>query len=217
MKIVLICFSMYVWLLCGMAMVLVLVFVFELRVGSSAFFYFLSSFDSLSLFFIIFLALIPSALLLTSSLCTCCTVSLWSFFFIIFLLSIPGALCWNTNSSTLLVTPWISDGYPVRIKCAGSLFKFHLLITLAVIWISRTVAGSKNWMSWKESLRVSSHFYIDYPRSKVTIIISIILVVTSLSIIIVFLFYIDYPRSKVTIRISIISVVISLSIIIVAN
>ena len=43
-----------------------------------------------------------------------------------------------------LVTLWISYGYPVHIKRAGSSFEFYLSITLVVIWISRTVAGSKN-------------------------------------------------------------------------
>ena len=61
------------------------------------------------------------------------------------------------QTATLLVTLWISYGHPVRIKRAGYLFKFHFSITLAVIWISRTVAGSNNWMLSKESLRVSSH------------------------------------------------------------
>ena len=57
----------------------------------------------------------------------------------------------------LLVTLWIFYGHPMRIKRARWLFEFYLSITLAVIWISRTVAGSKNWMLLKESLRVSSH------------------------------------------------------------
>ena len=61
------------------------------------------------------------------------------------------------QTTALLVTLWISYGHPVRIKRAGWSFEFHLSIILAVIWISRTVAGSKNWMSLKESLRVSSN------------------------------------------------------------
>ena len=61
------------------------------------------------------------------------------------------------QTATLLVTLWISYEHPVHIKCNGWLFEFLLSITLAVIWISRTVAGSRNWMSSKESLRVSSH------------------------------------------------------------
>ena len=61
------------------------------------------------------------------------------------------------QTTALLVTLWIFYGYPVRIKRTGWLFEFHHSITLSVIWISRTVAGSKNWMSSKESLRVSSH------------------------------------------------------------
>ena len=52
-----------------------------------------------------------------------------------FLVDNIHVICWNTNSSTLLVTPWISYGHPVRIKRAGSLFEFQLSITLTVIWI----------------------------------------------------------------------------------
>ena len=69
----------------------------------------------------------------------------------------PCDNCWNTNSSTLLITPWISYGHPVRIKRVGSLFEFQFSTMLTLIWISRTVAGSKNWMLSKESLRVFSH------------------------------------------------------------
>ena len=61
------------------------------------------------------------------------------------------------QTAALLVTLWISYGHPVRIKHAGWLFEFHFLLILAVIWISRTVASSKNWMLSKESLRFSSH------------------------------------------------------------
>ena len=61
------------------------------------------------------------------------------------------------QTTALLVTLWILYGHPVYIKHASWPFEFHLAITLAVIWISRTVAGSKNWMLSKESLRVSSH------------------------------------------------------------
>ena len=96
--------------------------------------------------------------------------------------------CVGIKTAALLVTLWISYGHPVRIKRAGSLFGFHLSITLTVIWISRTVAGSNNWILLKESLRVSKSlfsFYIDYLRSKVRIRINIISVETSLSIIIV--------------------------------
>ena len=53
------------------------------------------------------------------------------------------------QTATLLVTHWISYGHPTRNKRAGYLFEFHLSITLAVIWISRTVAGPKIWMSSK--------------------------------------------------------------------
>ena len=61
------------------------------------------------------------------------------------------------QTEALLVTLWISYGHPMRIKCASSSFEFHISITLAVIWISRAIAGSNNWMSSKESLRVSYH------------------------------------------------------------
>ena len=37
------------------------------------------------------------------------------------------------KTTALLVTLCIFDGHPVRIKCAGSLFQFHLLIPLVVI------------------------------------------------------------------------------------
>ena len=65
--------------------------------------------------------------------------------------------CVGIQTVTLLVTLWISYGHPENIKRAGFLFEFLLSITLAVIWISRTVAGSNNWMLSKESLRVSSY------------------------------------------------------------
>ena len=46
----------------------------------------------------------------------------------------PEKTCWNTNSSTSSSpTLQISNGHPVRIKRAGSLFEFHLSITLTVI------------------------------------------------------------------------------------
>ena len=72
-------------------------------------------------------------------------------------LGICREFCVGIQTAALLVTLWISYRRPVRIKRAGSLFEFHLSITLAMIWISRTVVGSKNWMLSKESLRVSSH------------------------------------------------------------
>ena len=66
---------------------------------------------------------------------------------------------WSVGIQTaaLLVTLWIYFGHPVYNKRTSWSFGFHLSITLAVIWIFSTVAGSKNWMLSKESLRVSSH------------------------------------------------------------
>ena len=57
--------------------------------------------------------------------------------------------CWNTNSSTLLVTPWIS--YRHFWISAFNHSRCDLNIQ------ERTVAGPNNWMLLKESLRVSSH------------------------------------------------------------
>ena len=55
------------------------------------------------------------------------------------------------QTTALLVTLWISCGHTARNKHADYLFEFQLSITLAVIWISRTVAGPKNRM-WLKSL-----------------------------------------------------------------
>ena len=88
------------------------------------------------------------------------------------------------QTAALLVTLWISCGHPARIKHAGYLFEVYLSITLAVIWISRTVAGPTNWM-WSKSLWEFLLILYWLPYSKVTIRISIISVVSILSIIIV--------------------------------
>ena len=61
------------------------------------------------------------------------------------------------QTAALLVTLWISYGHTVHIQRADWSFEFQLSIYIAVIWIFRTVAGSKNWISSKESLRISSH------------------------------------------------------------
>ena len=63
---------------------------------------------------------------------------------------------WSQPRS-VLVTLWISCGHPARNKCAGYLFEFHLSITLAVIWICRTVTSPKNWI-WLNFLRYSKYW-----------------------------------------------------------
>ena len=86
--------------------------------------------------------------------------------------------CVGIQIAALLVTLWISYGHPARNKRAGYLFEF--IYQSLSLWFEHP--GPLPVLRTECGLRVSESFflfYIDYPRSKITIRIT---VVTSLSI-----------------------------------